>query len=243
MKNINPNPFTTRPEIEGTFGVVDVDPLDRDRGRHGDARERRQCLRCRRRHRLHAAGGRAPSQWSGRRCARHHQRCAHRQDRGDLRPGSGAGQGHDRALPRPRPRHGARHRPARGLRARHVRHLDDAAARLRHHAARRRAGAGDLLRQPRPSPGRARARHHRHRRGAVPQALADIGGGLSPGRQGAGDRARCSPTRRWPRPTRACCARRKAPAATACARSRRRARSGRRVSSPRRSTASAARRR
>ena len=22
MKNINPNPFTTRPEIEGTFGVV-----------------------------------------------------------------------------------------------------------------------------------------------------------------------------------------------------------------------------
>ena len=35
MSNINPDPFTTRPEIEGTFGVVDLDALDRDRGRHG----------------------------------------------------------------------------------------------------------------------------------------------------------------------------------------------------------------
>ena len=35
MSNINPDPFTTRPEIEGTFGVVDLDALDRDRRRHG----------------------------------------------------------------------------------------------------------------------------------------------------------------------------------------------------------------
>src|SRR5213079_2549662 len=50
---------------------------------------------------------------------------------------------HHRALQERRPRHGARHRPARRLRARHVRHLDDDAARLRHHEARRGADARD----------------------------------------------------------------------------------------------------
>ena len=50
----------------------------------------------------------------------------------------------------------------------------------------------------------------------------------------------CSPTRRSPRPTRASSRKPKAPAATASRRSKRRARSGRRASSPRRSTSSAA---
>ena len=40
----------------------------------------------------------------------------------------------------------------------------------------------------RPSAGRARQRHHRHGRAAVPRALADLGRGLSAGRQGAGAR-------------------------------------------------------
>ena len=54
-------------------------------------------------------------------------------------------------------------------------------------------------------------------------ALADLGGGLSAGRQACRRPARCSPTRRWPTPTRACCARPRAPAAIASSRSRRRA--------------------
>ena len=40
----------------------------------------------------------------------------------------------------------------------------------------------------RPSAGRARQCHHRHRRAAVPRALADLGRGLSAGRQSAGSR-------------------------------------------------------
>ena len=71
VSKINPNPFTTRPEIDGTFGVVAIDALDRHRGRHGDAGEGRQRLRRRGRHRLHAAGGRAASQRARRRRAGH----------------------------------------------------------------------------------------------------------------------------------------------------------------------------
>ena len=187
--NINPNPFTTRPEIDGTFGVVATHALDRDRGRHGDAGEGRQCVRRRGRDRLHPAGGRAASQRAGRRRAGDRARRAQGPHRGDLRPGSGAGARHHRALSRgPRPRSRSRHRAPGLLRARHVRDLGAAAARLRHHDARRRAGAGDLLCPRRPSAGRARERHHRDGRATVPRALADLGGGLSARRQGAGDR-------------------------------------------------------
>jgi gamma-glutamyltranspeptidase / glutathione hydrolase len=55
--------------------------------------------------------------------------------------------------------------------------------------------------------------------------------------------ATCSPTRRSPTPMSASCARPRAPAATATSRSSAPARPGRRASSPRRSTASAARKR
>ena len=41
-------------------------------------------------------------------------------------------------------------------------------------------------------------------REAVPRSLADLGGDLSAGRQACRRPASCSPTRRWPRPTRAC---------------------------------------
>ena len=43
-----------------------------------------------------------------------------------------------------------------------------------------------------------------HRREAVPRSLADLGRDLSAGRQAGRRPASCSPTRRWPRPTRAC---------------------------------------
>ena len=243
MNFVNPNPFTTRPEIDGTFGVVDLDPLARDRGRHGHPGARRQRVRRGLRDRVHAAGGRAASQRAGRRRAGDPLRRAARQAGGDLRAGVRAGRRHHRALPRQaRPRPGARHRAARGLHSRHVRHLDDAAARLRHDAHRRRALARDRLRAQRLSAGRAHLRHHRHREGSVPRTLADLGGGLSAGRQGAEARHACSPIRRWPRPTSASCARRRT-AATARPRSSARARPGRRASSPRRSTSSAAPRR
>ena len=134
----------------------------------------------------------------------HALRRAQGQAGGDLRPGPGAGRRHHRALPQRRPRHGARHRPARRLRARHVRHLDAAAARLRHDDARRRA------RRPRspmrrtairwssaPTPPSATVeklfRDHWPTSAAI--YLPD---GKVP------RPARCSPTRRSPRPTRAC---------------------------------------
>ena len=56
MSHINPNPFTTRPEIEGMFGVADLDPLDPATAvRHGHPGKGRQLTRCdrRRRDRLH----------------------------------------------------------------------------------------------------------------------------------------------------------------------------------------------
>ena len=64
LSNINPNPFTTRPEIEGTFGVVAsthwiataVGMAILEKGGNAfDAGVR---------HRVHAAGGRAASQRS-----------------------------------------------------------------------------------------------------------------------------------------------------------------------------------
>ena len=147
MKNINPNPFTTRPEIDGTFGVVASTHWIATAVGMGDPGARRQRLRRRGRHRLHAAGGRAASERPGRRRAGHPLRRAKRASRevicGQGPAPAGATIAHYRELG---PRHGAGHRPARRLRARHVRHLDAAAARLRHDAARRRAGAGDRLR-------------------------------------------------------------------------------------------------
>ena len=219
MKNINPNPFTTRPEIDGTFGVVTSTHWIATAVGMGDAGEGRQRLRRR--------ASRPPSRcrWSSRTstgraatCRSSSTTCARGKHRGDLRPGPGAGRGDHRALPRasastwcPAP---ACSRPA--CRARSTPGCCCCATTAR-------CGSRDVLAPAigyaarRLSAGRARQRHHRDRRGAVPRALADIGGGLSAGRQGAGDRhavhqqdagrdLRAHPA-----------ARRRAPAATACA--------------------------
>ena len=183
-----PEPVHDPPGNRGHVRRRHFDALDRDRGRHEHSRARRQCLRRGGRHRLHAAGGRAASQRSGRRRAGDPARYAARQDRGDLRAGACAGRRDDRALQEPRPRSRARLGAVGHVCPRHVRHLDAAAARLRHRRSRNRARAGNLLCRTRPSTGRARQRHHRDGRGAVPRPLADVGRGLSARRQGAGDR-------------------------------------------------------
>ena len=106
----------------------------------------------------------------------------------DLRPGARAGRRDHRSFQEPGPRSCARHGAARGLRARHVRCLDAAVARLRHDEASRRDRARDLLRRARLPAGGARQRRHCHGGGAIPRALADLGRGLSAARQGAGAR-------------------------------------------------------
>ena len=145
MKNINPNPFTTRPEIEGTFGVVasthwiatavGMAMLERGGNAFDAAVATAFTLQVVEPH-LNGPGGDVPVILSDVRKGKVEVICGQ---------GPAPAGGHHRPLPRARPRHGAGHRPARGLRARHVRHLDADAARLRHHAARRRAGARDLL--------------------------------------------------------------------------------------------------
>ncbi len=156
-----------------------LDPLDRDRRRHGHPGKRRQRVRRRCRHRLHAAGGGAASERARRRRADHRPRHQARPHRGDLRPGPRAREGNHCALQERRPGDGARHRASRRMRARHVRILDAAAARLRHDAAARRAGARDRLCARRLSAGRARRGDDPDRRKTVPQSLEDIGRGLS----------------------------------------------------------------
>ena len=244
MGFVNPSRFTTRPEIDGTFGVVASTHWIATAVGMGDPRAWRQRLRRRGRDGLHAAGRRAASQRAGRRRADHRARRAARPDRGDLRPGPGAGGRDDRALSA---RSASTWCPAPACSPPACPGTFDAwMLLLRDYGTMPLA---DVLTpaiayaRERLSAGRARRRHHRHRRSAVPRALADLGRGLSAGRQGAGARATCSPIRRSPTPMSASCARPRAPAATATSRSSAPARHGRRASSPRRSTASAARRR
>ena len=187
MSNINPNPFTTRPEIDGTFGVctsthwiataVGMSILERGGNAFDAAVATAFTLQVVEPH-LNGPGGDVPV-------------IVHDTRKGKDKIEVICGQGPRRRArpshiqePRARPR--ARHRAAGLLRARHFRNMDAAAARLRHRAARRRAQACDLLRRRRPAAGRARELHHRHRRAAVPRALADLGGGLPARRQGAG---------------------------------------------------------
>ena len=227
MTNINPNTFTTRPEIEGTFGVVTsthwiatavgMGILERGGNAFDAAVATAFTLQVVEPH-LNGPGGDVPV-------------IVYDVKRGktgsDLRPGRGAGRRDHRALPQRRPRSRARHRAARRLRARHLRDLDDAAARLRHDARRRRAGAGDRLCAERPSAARA---HQRHDRDGRANCSANIGRPRprSICRTTKCRRPdRCSPTRRSPPPTAASSRKPRAPAATASRRSSARANPGR----------------
>ena len=242
--NINPNPFTTRPEIDGTFGVVTSTHWIATAVGMGMLEKGGNAFDAAVRDRVHAAGGRAASQRPGRRRAGHRARRAQA-----ARPRSSAARGRRRPAPPSRITRalGLDMVPGTGLLAACVPGTFETwMLLLRDYGtmrARRRAGARDLLCAERPSAGRARQRHHRDGRGAVPRALADLGGGLSAGRQGAAARHAVHQPDAGRRPTRASCKRPKAPAAIASRRSSARARSGRRASSPKRSTGSAARRR
>ena len=179
MSNINPDPFTTRPEIEGTFGVVTSTHWIATAVGMAHAGEGRQCLRRRRRHRVYAAGGRAASERPRRRRADHRPRRQARPHRGDLRPGPRSTRRDHRALPQRGPGDGARHRPAGGLRSRHLRILDAAVARLRH-----ACGCATCWNPPSPMPATAirwwsALRDHQDRRAIVPEALDHLGRGLS----------------------------------------------------------------
>ena len=153
-------------------------PLDRHRGRDGHPGKGRQRVRRRRRHGVYAAGRGTAFERPRRRRTDHRARYQTRPHRGDLRPGSRSPGRNHRALPQRRPGNGARHRAIGGLRARHLRILDAAAARLRHAAAARRARAGYRLRPGWLSAGGARFRHDRHGRTIVPQALDHLGRGV-----------------------------------------------------------------
>ncbi len=120
MSKINPDPFTTRPEIEGTFGVVTsthwiatavgMATLEKGGNAFDAGAATAFTLQVVEPH-LNGPGGDVPV-------------IVHdieaRPHRGDLRPGPGAGGRHHRALPQRRPGDGARHGPARGLRSRHL---------------------------------------------------------------------------------------------------------------------------
>ena len=158
MSNINPDPFTTRPEIEGTFGVVTsthwiatavgMGILEKGGNAFDAGVATAFTLQVVEPH-LNGPGGDVPIIVHDTKRGRTEVICgqgpapakatiAHYKSEGlEMVPGTGL---------------------ARRLRARHVRILDAAAARLRHDAAARRAGARDRLCARRLSAGRARSR-------------------------------------------------------------------------------------
>src|SRR5882724_2135567 len=98
MSNINPDPFTTRPEIEGTFGVVTSTHWIATAVGMGILEKGGNAF---------DAGGRAAFERPRRRRADHCARHQTRPHRGDLRPRPRAGEGNHRALQERRPRDGA----------------------------------------------------------------------------------------------------------------------------------------
>ncbi len=71
MTNVNPNAFTTRPEIEGTFGVVTTTHWIATAVGMGILEKGGNAFDAARRDRIHAAGGRAAFERARRRCAGH----------------------------------------------------------------------------------------------------------------------------------------------------------------------------
>ena len=188
MSVINPNPFTTRPEIEGTFGVVasthwiatavGMATLEKGGNAFDAAVATAFTLQVVEPH-LNGPGGDVPVIVYDVRRGKPEVICGQ---------GPAPARRHHRALSPRGTRSRARHRAPRRVRARHLRDLDAAAARLRHAVAARRAGARDRLRAERSSAGRARQRHHRRGRGTFSRVLADIGRGLFAEQRGAADR-------------------------------------------------------
>ena len=185
MKLINPNPFTTRPEIVGTFGVVasthwiatavGMGILERGGNAFDAAVATAFTLQVVEPH-LNGPGGDVPLIFHAVKKGKTEVMCgqgvmpatatiAHFKGLGlDLIPGTGL-------LPAAVP----------GT-------FDAYMLMLRDYGTMklgRRAGAGHRLLPERPSDGRARLGHHRHREGQFPRQLADLGRGLPAGQQGA----------------------------------------------------------
>ena len=158
MSNINPDPFTTRPEIEGTFGVVTsthwiatavgMGTLEKGGNAFDAGVATAFTLQVVEPH-LNGPGGDVPIIVHDVKRGRTEVICG----QGPAPAGATIAHYKSRGA-----RDGARHRAAGGLRSRHLRILDAAAARLRHDAAARRAGARDRLCPRRLSAGRARRR-------------------------------------------------------------------------------------
>ena len=215
MTNINPNTFTTRPEIEGTFGVVTTTHwiatavgmgiLERGGNAFDAGVATAFTLQVVEPH-LNGPGGDVPVIVHDVKRGKPEVICGqgvapagatieyYRSEGLDLVPGTGL---------------------ARGLRARHLRDLDDAVARLRHHVGRRRAGSRRSA-TPRTAIRCSSAPIPRSRRS--PTCSANIGR-PRPRCICRTTRCRrpvrCSPTRRSPPPMPASSRKPRAPAATA----------------------------
>ena len=215
MGFVNPNPFTTRPEIDGTFGVVTsthwiatavgMGILERGGNAFDAAVATAFTLQVVEPH-LNGPGGDVPVIVYDVRRGKPEVICGQ---------GPAPARRDHRALPR---RSASISCPAPGCSppaSRHVRHLDDCCCATTARCARRRARARDRLRAQRLSAGRAR-----HAPPSTPSRTCSASTGRPRPRsicRAARCRrpARCSPIRRWPTPTSASCARPRAPAATA----------------------------
>ena len=202
MNFVTPNPFTTRPEIDGTFGVVTsthwiatavgMGILERGGNAFDAACATAFTLQVVEPH-LNGPGGDVPVILYDVRRGKPEVIC------GQGPAPSGATIAHYRD------HLGLDLVPGTGLLAAcipgHLRHLDDAAARLRHAAHRGRPRSRDRLCAQRLSAGRAHQRHHRHREGSVQGALANVRRRFTCRVAACRGPVRCSPTRRWPTPT------------------------------------------
>ena len=240
MSNINPDPFTTRPEIEGTFGVVTsthwiatavgMGILEKGGNAFDAGVATAFTLQVVEPH-LNGPGGDVPIIVHDTKRGRTEVIC------GQGPAPAGATIAHYRS-------EGLEMVPGTGLLAACVPGTFESwmllLARLRHDAVARRAGTRDRLRPRRLSAGRARVGDHPGRRAIVPEPLEDVGRGLSAEQRGAEARhalhqqATIGNLRPDPKGGRK---RRLRPRRSDRAR---RGRHGRRVLSPRRSTNSAA---